>query len=151
MRVSHLATLDPSHTPFSCITRPAYYVTESEQYMKSEDIKKMAFKVICLAVKHHGQAAAVQINVMQSLQFYEHLSEPLADCLIVLTKEYDYPQLGDEILREIAGKTFGSQDQKGPRTFARFLSKYAEACPRSVMKQLSLLQDQLDSEVRVSP
>lgn len=148
---SHLETLYPSYTPLSCITRPAYYVTESEQYMKSEEIKKLAFKVICLAVKHHGQAAAVQINVMQSLQFYEHLSEPMADCLISLTKEYDYPQLGDEILREIAGKTFGGQDQKGPRTFARFLTKYAEACPRSVMKQLSLLQDQLDSEVCVTP
>jgi condensin complex subunit 1 len=119
--------------------------------MKIEDIKKMAFTVICLAVKHHGQAVAVQITIMQSLQFYEHLSDPLADCLIILTKEYDYPQLGDEILREIAGKTFGSQDQKGPRTFARFLTKYAEACPRSVMKQLSLLQDQLDSEVSFTP
>lgn len=119
--------------------------------MKIEDIKRMAFKVICLAVKHHGQAVAVQITIMQSLQFYEHLSEPLADCLIVLTKEYDYPQLGDEVLREIAGKTFGSQDQKGPRTFARFLTKYAEACPRNVMKQLSLLQDQLDSEVSFTP
>ncbi|KIM35665.1 hypothetical protein M413DRAFT_449620 [Hebeloma cylindrosporum] len=130
----------------NCITRPAYYVTESEQYMKSEDIKKLAIKVICLAVKHHGQAAGVQTTVMQPLQFYEHLSEPMADFLIILTKEYDYPQLGDEILREIAGKTFGGQEQKGPRTFARFLTKFAEACPRSVMKQLSLLQDQLDSE-----
>ncbi|KAF9479751.1 hypothetical protein BDN70DRAFT_833871 [Pholiota conissans] len=133
-------------TFISCITRPAYHVTESEQFMKVHDIKMASFKVICLAVKHHGQAMAVQITIIQSLQFFEHLSEPLADCLTVLTHEFDFPQLGDEVLREIAGKTFTSQDSKGPRTFARFLTKYTESCPRPVLKQLSLLLDQLDSD-----
>ncbi|PPQ81973.1 hypothetical protein CVT25_014624 [Psilocybe cyanescens] len=133
-------------TFINCITRPAYYVTESEVYMKSQEIKMSVFKVICLSVKHHGQAMAVQITIMQFLQFYEHLSEPLAECLTILSNEFASTQLGDEVLREIAGKTFGSQETKGPRAFARFLIKYAEACPRPVLKQLSLLLGQLDSE-----
>jgi len=120
---------------------------ESEQYMKSPGVKKAVFDVLCLSVKHHGQAMALQITAIQVLTFYEHLSETLAECLTQLRVEYDYPQLGDEVVREIAGKTFNANDNKGPRSFAKFLVKYAESCPRSVLKQPSLLMDQLDSEV----
>ncbi|KAJ3506594.1 hypothetical protein NLJ89_g6784 [Agrocybe chaxingu] len=140
------ATTAERDTFVNCITRPAYHLTESEAFMKVNDIKMSIFKVICLAVKHHGQSMAVQITIMQSLQFYEHLSEAMAECLTILAREFDHSQLGDDILREIAGKTFSGQDAKSPRTFAKFLVKYAEQCPRSVLKQLSLLLNQLDSE-----
>ena len=131
------------------MVRPAYHVTESEQYMKVQDIKLGVYKVICLAVKHHAHSLAVQITIMQSLQFYEHLSEPMAECLTILAKEYDHAQLGDEILREIASKTFNAQDAKGPRAFAKFLTRFAELAPRSILKQLSLLLSQLDSDVGI--
>lgn len=118
--------------------------------MKSSDVKKVVFNVFCRAVKNHGQAMALQIHIMQSLQFWEHLSEPMAECLTLLSEEWSHTQLGDEVLREIAGKTFGSQDTKGPRAFARFLVKYAELSPRAVLKQFSLLVNQIDSEVRTT-
>ncbi|TFY76678.1 hypothetical protein EWM64_g7334 [Hericium alpestre] len=140
-------TTTPERDTFiGCITRPAYHITESETYMKSNEIKMGAYKVICLAVKHHGHALAAQISIMQSLQYYEHLSEPMAECLTVLAKEFDHAQLGDEVLREIAGKAFNAQDTKGPRAFSRFLVKYAECVPRAILKQISLLLAHLDSE-----
>ncbi|KAJ7052444.1 non-SMC mitotic condensation complex subunit 1-domain-containing protein [Mycena amicta] len=130
----------------SCITRPAYHVMENEQYMKSQEIKYSVYKVICLAVKHHGHSLAAQIAIIQGLQFYEHLSEPMAECLTVLAKEFDHAQLGDEVLREIAGMNFSGQDNKGPRTFSKFLIKFSELAPRLMLKQMSLLLGQLDSE-----
>ncbi|KAJ7756752.1 non-SMC mitotic condensation complex subunit 1-domain-containing protein [Mycena maculata] len=133
-------------TFISCLTRPAYYITESEVYMKLQDIKLSVYKVICLAVKHHGHALNAQITIIQSLQFYEHLSEPMAECLTILAKEFDHAQLGDEVLREVAGMTFGGQDNKGPRTFSKFLIKFSELAPRLMLKQMSLLLGQLDSE-----
>jgi condensin complex subunit 1 len=135
----------------SCVTRPAYHITESEQYMKSQPIKLGVYKVICLAVKHHGHTLAAQTSIMQSLQYYEHLSEPMAECLTVLAKEFDHAQLGDEILREISGKSFSAQDTKGPRAFSKFLVRLAELAPRTVLKQISLLLAHLDSEVSSSP
>lgn len=117
--------------------------------MKSQPIKLGVYKVICLAVKHHGHALAAQISIMQSLQFYEHLSEPMAECLTVLAKEFDHAQLGDEILREIAAKNFSAQDTKGPRAFSKFLVRFSELAPRAVLKQISLLLAHLDSEVSV--
>ncbi|KAH9887887.1 non-SMC mitotic condensation complex subunit 1-domain-containing protein [Cubamyces lactineus] len=133
-------------TFINCVVRPVYHITENEQYMKSADIRRGVYKAICLAVKHQGHALAAQISIMQSLQYYEHLSEPMAECLNILAREFDHAQLGDEILREIAGKTFSAQDTKGPRAFSRFLVRYAELAPRQVLKQLSLLLAHLDSE-----
>ncbi|KAF8207249.1 non-SMC mitotic condensation complex subunit 1-domain-containing protein [Mycena galopus ATCC 62051] len=133
-------------TFISCLTRPAYHITESEVYMKQQDIRLSVYKVICLAVKHHGHALAAQISIIQSLQFSEHLSEPMAECLTILAKEFDHSQLGDEILREIASMNFTGQDNKGPRTFSKFLIKFSELAPRLMLKQMSLLLGQLDSE-----
>lgn len=116
--------------------------------MKDHAIKMNVYKVICVAVKNHGHAVAAQISIMQSLQYYEHLSEPMAELLSHLAKDFDHAQLGDEILREIAGMTFSAQDTKGPRAFSRFLVKFSEESPRSVLKQISLLLEHLDSEVR---
>ncbi|KAI9068415.1 hypothetical protein FKP32DRAFT_1587688 [Trametes sanguinea] len=133
-------------TFINCVVRPVYHITENEQYMKSADIRRGVYKAICLAVKHQGHALAAQISIMQSLQYYEHLSEPMAECLNILARDFDHPQLADEILREIAAKTFSAQDTKGPRVFSRFLVRYAELAPRQVLKQLALLLAHLDSE-----
>lgn len=115
--------------------------------MKSNDIKLSVYKVICLAVKHHGHGFGAQISIMQCLQYYEHLSEPMAEALTVLAKEFDHCQLAEEILREISSKNFNGQDTKGPRAFSRFLVRFAELSPRLVLKQISLLLSHLDSEV----
>ena len=115
--------------------------------MKTQSIKLGVYKVICLAVKHHGHGPAAQTTIMQSLHLNEHIPEPMAECLNVLLKEFDHAQLGDEILREIAAKSFNAQDTKGPRNFSKFLTQFAEWAPRSVLKQISLLLSHLDSEV----
>ena len=115
--------------------------------MKSNDIRLGVYKVICLAVKQHGHSFGAQISIMQCLQYYEHLSEPMAEALSILSREFDHSQLAEEIMREIAGKNFSAQDTKGPRAFSRFLVALAELSPRLVLKQISLLLAHLDSEV----
>lgn len=115
--------------------------------MKSNETRLGVYKVICLAVKHHGHSLGAQISIMQSLQYFEHLSEPMAEALTVLAKEFDHNQLAEEILREISGKHFSAQDTKGPRAFSRFLVRLAELAPRLILKQISLLLSHLDSEV----
>lgn len=115
--------------------------------MKVEQVRTGVYIVIALAVKHHGHAVSAQVTIMQHLQYYEHLSEPMADCLWMLASRYDNTQLCDDMLREIAGKSFNAQDTKGPRHFSRFLVRLAELLPRPMLKQLSLLLNHLDSEV----
>ncbi|GAA99455.1 uncharacterized protein L969DRAFT_93915 [Mixia osmundae IAM 14324] len=133
-------------TFIGCITRPAHQLAESELYMKSSEIRMGYYRVISLAVKSHGQAFATQTQVIQSLQYFEHLSDPMADLLAVLAKEFDHTQVAEEVLRQIAAKQFNAQDTKGPRSFSRFLTRLAELSPRIVLKQISTLQKHLDSE-----
>lgn len=128
------------------VTRPAYQIAESEIFMKVEKIRLGVYKVICVAVKSHGHGFAFQISLLQCLQYFEHLSEPMAEILDVLDKEFDVSGVGDEVLREISQKTFPAVDTKGPRTYGKFLVHLAELSPKIVLKQMSLLLDHVDSE-----
>lgn len=145
------SAIDPPDYPSnSCFTRSAYQIVETEAHLKQAEIRLGFYKVICLAVKFHGHAFGAQTSVMQNLTYFEHLSEPMAEMLTILEKEFDHVQLTEEVLREIAGKQFVAQDAKGPRSFSRFLVKLAELSPRVVQKQMSLLMTHLDSEVNLN-
>ncbi len=91
--------LDTYEDRLSCITRPAWRITESEEHMKSNEIKMAVYKIICHAVKKHGHAFSAQISIMQGLQYFEHLSESMAEILAILQKEFDHTQLAEEVLR----------------------------------------------------
>ncbi|OTB02408.1 hypothetical protein M426DRAFT_322686 [Hypoxylon sp. CI-4A] len=139
-------TTSERDTFIGLLTRPVYMVLESEQRVKNTAIKMHAFKVLCIAVKHHGHGYAAQISIVQNLTYFEHLSEPMAEFLHILAEQYDYPQLGDEILREISNKEFNTNDTKGPKSVSSFIIKLSELVPRLVIKQMTMLAKQLDSE-----
>jgi hypothetical protein len=42
---------------------------------------------------------AAQTAIVQNLSYFEHLSEPMAEFLQILSEQYDYPQLADDVLR----------------------------------------------------
>lgn len=83
---------------------------------------------------------------MQNLTYFEHLAEPMAEFLHILAEQYDYPQLADEVLRELSNKEFNSNDTRGPKSVSSFIVKLSELAPRLVIKQMTLLAKQLDSE-----
>ena len=92
----------------------------------------------------------------------------MAEFLHILSEQYDYPQLADEILRlvepywlvsdssadnlrrDLSSKEFNSNDTKGPKSVSTFIIKLSELAPRLVIKQMTMLVKQLDSEVRFS-
>lgn len=43
--------------------------------------------------------AGAQTSVLQNLSYFEHLAEPMAEFVHILSEQYDYPQLAEEILR----------------------------------------------------
>ncbi|WVQ81007.1 hypothetical protein IAT38_003114 [Cryptococcus sp. DSM 104549] len=130
----------------SCFVKPAYQLAETEAYLKAAETRLGIYKVICLAVKFHQHAFGAQTSIMQNLTYFEHLSEPMAELLAILEKEFDFGQLGEEVLRDVASKTFAHNDAKGPRSFSKFLVRLAELSPRVVQKQMPLLLTHLDSE-----
>ncbi|KKK17217.1 hypothetical protein AOCH_000726 [Aspergillus ochraceoroseus] len=139
-------TTSDRDTFINLFTRSIYLILESEQRVKSMAIRMHAFKVLCIAVKHHGHGFGAQTSIVQSLTYFEHLSEPMAEFLHILAEQYDYPQLSDEILKELGNKEFNSNDTRGPKSVSAFIVKLSELAPRLIIKQMTLLAKQLDSE-----
>lgn len=54
------------------------------------------------------------------------------------------------ICREISNKEFNSNDTRGPKSVSAFIIKLSELAPRLVIKEMTLLVKQLDSEVGIS-
>lgn len=52
-----------------------------------------------------------------------------------------------DLPRELSNKEFNSNDTKGPKSVSTFVIKLSELAPRLVIKQMTLLAKQLDSEV----
>lgn len=71
----------------------------------------------------------------------------MAEFLHILSETYDYSQLTDEVLREISSREFNSNDTRGPKSVSAFIAKLSELTPRLVIKQMTMLAKQLDSEV----
>lgn len=70
----------------------------------------------------------------------------MAEFLHILSEQYDYPQLTDEVLRDLSNKEFNNNDTRGPKSVSTFFIKLSELAPRLVIKQMTLLIKQLDSE-----
>jgi condensin complex subunit 1 len=70
----------------------------------------------------------------------------MAEFLFTLADAYDYPQLTEDVLKDISGKEFSATDLKGPKSISTFLTKISELSPHLVIKQMTLLANLLDSE-----
>jgi condensin complex subunit 1 len=83
---------------------------------------------------------------VQNLFYFEHLSEPMAEFLQILSEQYDYPQLAEDVLRDLSNKEFNSNDTKGPKSVSTFIAKLSELAPRLVIRQMTLLARFMESE-----
>lgn len=90
---------------------------------------------------------AAQTAILLNLKSYEHLSEVMAEFLSVLSAQFDNRQLTEDILREISKMEFNERDTLCAKSFSKFLIKLSEVLPKEVLKQMVLLQNQVDSEV----
>jgi condensin complex subunit 1 len=70
----------------------------------------------------------------------------MAEFLQILAEQYDYPQLTEDVLRDVSNKEFSGTDLKGPKSISTFLTKISEFLPHLVIKQMTLLANLLDSE-----
>ena len=70
----------------------------------------------------------------------------MAEFLQILSEQYDYPQLAEDVLRELSNKEFNSNDTKGPKSVSTFVAKLSELAPRIVIKQMTSLAKFMDSE-----
>ncbi|KAL1794022.1 hypothetical protein ACET3X_007443 [Alternaria dauci] len=128
-------TTSERDTFIGLFTKPVYHILENEARVKNNAIRNHCFRVLCFAT-----------SINQSLTYFEHLSEPMAEFLFTLADAFDYPQLTEDVLKDISSKEFSSTDLKGPKSISTFLTKISELTPHLVIRQMTLLANLLNSE-----
>ncbi|CAO3636786.1 unnamed protein product [Mucor hiemalis] len=153
LKLSKVWTLTPDRVNFvTLFTKPAYQLFENPAYAKSNAIKERIFRILSLCIKHYDHLFVAQTTIMQNLQYWEHSAEPMAELLVYMVEKENYTQLSDEILREIGNREFKDttskdmKDSPNAKTFAAFLQKLAELSPKTFLKNLVMLINQLDSD-----
>lgn len=139
-------------TFITLFTKPAYQLFENPVNAKSNRVKERVFRILGLCVKFYDHSFVAQTTMMQNLQYWEHSAEPMAEFLFYLVDKLNYSQLADEILRDISNREFKDagakevKDSPNPKTFSIFLTKLVDLSPKTILKNISLLIHQLDSE-----
>ncbi|KAG1142022.1 hypothetical protein G6F37_007640 [Rhizopus arrhizus] len=153
LKLSKIWTMTPERITFiTLFTKPAYQLFENPVNAKSTRVKERVFRILGLCVKYYDHAFVAQTTMMQNLQYWEHSAEPMAEFLIYLVEKLNYNQLADEILRDVSHREFKDagakevKDSPNPKTFSIFLTKLVDLSPKTILKNISLLIHQLDSE-----
>lgn len=120
-------------------TKPLFTLLEVEAAIKVSSLRLFTQKVLAMAVKYQNQSSSIQNAIMTNLTYFLHLSNYSAELLKMLNDEYDYPQLTEEILREISSRVFNAKDTTGPKAISNFLIKLSEASPQIMLRQMSLV------------
>ncbi|CCK71959.1 condensin subunit YCS4 KNAG_0I01740 [Huiozyma naganishii CBS 8797] len=126
-------------------TRPLYSLIEVEASIKLTTLKLVVQRVLAVAVKSHGQASNARSAIMSNLTYFLHLSNFNAELLALLYREYNYPQLTEDVLKEISSRDFNSKDTTGPRSISIFLIKLSDLSPLIMLRQMSLLLSLLNN------
>ncbi|KAG0240937.1 Condensin complex subunit [Actinomortierella wolfii] len=133
----------------SLFFKPAYQLLENKENIKLAGLKRSIYRTISLCVVRHNHAFGARTTILQNLQYWEHTPEPMAELLQMLIVDFEYPQLADDILRDVSAREFDDQtikDASAPKAFARFLVRLSELAPKAVLKQMGLLIEHLDSD-----
>lgn len=120
-------------------TKPLFSLIEVEAAVKVPSLKLLVQRIIAMSVKYQNQSSSVQNAVMTTLTYFLHLSNFNAELLKSLNDDFDYPQLTEEILREISLRVFNAKDTTGPKAISSFLTKLSELSPQIMLRQMSLV------------
>lgn len=120
-------------------TKPLYLLIEVEPAVKVTSLKFLIQRIISLSVKYHNQESSAENAIMTNLTYFLHLSNFNAELLKTLNDVYDYPQLTEEVLRDISSRVFNSKDTTGPKAISNFLIKLSELSPQVMLRQMSLV------------
>lgn len=123
----------------SLFTRPLFVLLEIEPVTKVSSLKMFIQRILAMCVKNHGQSSSIQSSLMTNLTYFLHLSVFNAELLKLLNDEYNYPQLTEDILKEISTRVFNAKDTTGPKAISNFLIKLSELSPGIMLRQMNLV------------
>lgn len=150
MRVAQLSTIfgtSQDHDTFvSMVCRSAYRAIETEGLGRDQNVRGAAFDVIVLGIKYQNQGTMAHSMLIQHLNYYEHLSEPVAELLAMLYDLDGDSSVTEAIILEVSQLQFSNTDTKAPKAVSMFLVKLSQLAPKLVLKQMAVLRRLLESD-----
>ncbi|KAI8901190.1 non-SMC mitotic condensation complex subunit 1-domain-containing protein [Globomyces pollinis-pini] len=122
---------------------------ESPESIKNADTKESIMDIFCHCVKNYESTVSVLVDYSDDFLREEHLAEFMADLIDSSIVNYNQTVLGERILKKVGLKLYSDkpdQDNKLPKSTAKFLLKFSELQPADVMRNIIHLNDLFDSE-----
>ncbi|KAK3104798.1 hypothetical protein FSP39_010318 [Pinctada imbricata] len=132
------------------VTNCVYKLLENTNitYVRSKETRDAINNIIGIMVKRYNHALSASLKILQLLQHFEHLVNPLADMVEVITNQYGNRSVVGEIMREVGRKDPKdlARDNSGTRSFSSFLVEVAEKVPSVMLTNISVLMCHLEGE-----
>lgn len=121
---------------------------ETQENFKQDQLRGAVFHILCTMARDYDQAESLRSEVLMCLRSQEFLAESMASLVQLLYKQYELPQIGEQILKDIGRMVFRERDSvsSSTRSIARFLVKGSELFVREMLRAMVHLQDHVDAD-----
>jgi len=135
----------------SHLVKSTHSLLENPAGLKTSGLKRAVQEGWVLAVGRHGYGTGMKALVMQDLQYFEPLMEPLAEFLALLQEREAGASSGSstllvDLLEAIGRHAYSVSESGAVRNATTILTSLARSVPRDVLRALPHLVGQLDSE-----
>jgi condensin complex subunit 1 len=137
------------------LVKSAHLLLENQAAVKDSALKRAVLEVLVAAVLKQDAAGPLKTIILQDLNYFEWLAEPLAEFAKLLVERGEAcaastvsSQFVRDLLSQLGGHRFaGSGEASGTvRIVAAFLVHTARLVPREVLRNMAELIDQIDCE-----
>ncbi|CAH3036153.1 unnamed protein product [Pocillopora meandrina] len=130
------------------ITGCCYKFLENPTSVKNGTTKDLIFNLLGVMVKKYNYGLGISLKIVQLLQHFEHLVQPLAQAVQTFVDEFSIKGVVSEVIREIGRMDPRdlARDTSGTRAYADFLVELAGRVPSQIIPNISVLLCHLDGE-----
>ncbi|RMX45777.1 hypothetical protein pdam_00004164 [Pocillopora damicornis] len=130
------------------VTGCCYKFLENPTSVKNGTTKDLIFNLLGVMVKKYNYGLGISLKIVQLLQHFEHLVQPLAQAVQTFVDEFSIKGVVSEVIREIGRMDPRdlARDTSGTRAYADFLVELAGRVPSQIIPNISVLLCHLDGE-----
>ncbi|XP_015767731.1 PREDICTED: condensin complex subunit 1-like [Acropora digitifera] len=130
------------------ITGCCYKFLENPATVKIGTTKELIFNLLGVMVKKYNYGLGVSLKIVQLLQHFEHLVQPLAQAVEMFINEFGVKSVVSEVIREIGRMDPRdlARDTSGTRAYSDFLIELAGRVPSQIIPNISVLLCHLNGE-----
>lgn len=130
----------------SNLVKATHSLLESPLGLKSGPLKKTVMDGWVNAVVRQGFVHGMKTIILQDLNYFEALSEPLAEFVALLSQVDEHSTMVQELLEQIGGHRFKASEAGSVKIISVFLVGLARLAPRDALRSITEFISQMDCE-----